>query len=160
MKVKVLTLLFMALLFNFSYAQQIIRSSINAFGGIVQNNEIKLSHTAGQGSPHSVIKKNAVELRQGFQQVNTKVTSNRNKTLNYTVYPNPNKGSFSIVFEKRIAGEVKYRLIDNQGRIYASDTFTASGTNHLNYTLPSGSYILQLTSPEGKSGISKIIILP
>ena len=147
---------------SFVYGQKIVRSSLNAFGNVAQSDGIKLSQTAGQSSNHSILNSNngTFELRQGFQQVNSNVVPVRSKGLQFTVYPNPNKGNFSITFDERIEGELNYRLIDNQGRLYKVDKIIANGINHFNFNLPSGSYILQLIDPEGKSGIAKIIILP
>lgn len=147
---------------SFTYGQKIVRSSLNAFGNVAQIDGVKLSQTAGQASNHSIFHSTneSIELRQGFQQVNSNLLPVRSKGLQFTVYPNPNKGTFSIAFEERIAGELNYRLIDNQGRLYKTDKFIANGIDHFNFNLPSGSYILQLITPEGKSGIAKIIILP
>jgi len=164
MTMKFKTILFLALICGYSstYAQKIVRSSFNAFGNVVENDGLKLSQTAGQSSNHSVFlsTSNGIELRQGFQQVNNNVVRAKGKGLQFTVFPNPNNGTFSVTFNERIDGELNYRLVDNQGRIYKDDKMTANGTNHFNFTLPSGSYILQLNTPEGKSGIAKIIILP
>jgi hypothetical protein len=162
MKFKTILLLALICGYSSTYAQKIVRSSFNAFGNVTQNDEIKLSQTAGQASNYSVFYSTdqAIALRQGFQQVNSNIVGAKNKALNFTVYPNPNNGTFSVTFNERIDGALNCRLIDNQGRIFKDDIITANGTNHFNYTLPSGSYILQLKTPEGKSGIAKIIILP
>ncbi|HLV41375.1 MAG TPA: T9SS type A sorting domain-containing protein [Brumimicrobium sp.] len=147
---------------SFTYGQKIVRSSINSFGSVVQSEGVKLSQTAGQSSNHSVLHSNIenIQLRQGFQQVNNNILPVKSKGLQFTVYPNPNNGEFSIAFNERTTGEVKYRLIDNQGRIYKDNKFISNGVNYFNFNLPSGSYILQLINPEGRSGIAKIIILP
>jgi len=156
--------LLLALICGYSstYAQKIVRSSFNAFGNVVENDGLKLSQTAGQASNHSVFLSthNGIELRQGFQQVNNNVVPAKSKGLKFNVFPNPNDGAFSVTFNERINGELNYQLVDNQGRIFKDDKMTTNGTNHFNFTLPSGSYFLQLNTPEGKSGIAKIIILP
>jgi|GEM_PF-4788867 len=144
------------------HAQEIIRSNFNAFGNVVTNNGIKLSQSVGQASNHTVFNPQSeeVELRQGFQQVNSKKIVVKNQSLEFNVFPNPNNGSFSVAFHENFDGELFYRLVNNQGKIYFDDKIKAERINKYNFSLPPGSYLLQIKTTEGKSGVAKIIILP
>lgn len=158
------TLLFLITIFSLAstaYAQSIVRSSLNSFGNSVQKNGIRLTQTAGQSGNYSVFNSTdvSIELRQGFQQANNNYLIQDNKGLQFTLYPNPNRGSFSIRFDERIYSDIKYRLFDNQGRIISEDKLSTVGTYLFNFNLPTGSYILQLKDSTGKTGTSKIIIL-
>ena len=161
MKYKSILVLLLLCYYSNSYAQSIVRSSLNSFGNTVQKNGIQLSQTAGQSSNYSVFNSDdqSSELRQGFQQADRRDVQADSKFLNFTLYPNPNYGSFSIRFNERIEGTLNYRLIDNQGRIYRDEKIASNMANHFNFTLPSGSYILQLENSTGKIGTTKLIIL-
>ncbi|RYM32379.1 T9SS type A sorting domain-containing protein [Brumimicrobium glaciale] len=157
---KLLSLITIFCFASTSYAQSIARSSLNSFGNSVQKNGIRLTQTAGQSSNYSVFNSTelSIELRQGFQQTNNHLIHDK-KGLQFILYPNPNHGSFSIQFDERIYGEIKYRLFDNQGRIYSENKLSTAGTHLFNFNLPAGSYILQLKDSIGKTGTTKIIIL-
>src|SRR5690554_3544104 len=81
MKFKVILVFILTVSISSAYAQKIVRSSLNTFGNVVQNNGLMLSQTAGQSSNHSVFyaENNKIELRQGFQQTHSGIkVSNRN----------------------------------------------------------------------------------
>lgn len=153
-------LFLIAVFHSTSYAQTIGRSSLNALGGTVENNGIKLSQTFGQSGLTSTFNSNQLKVRQGFQQPRTSNTSKQNDGLNFIVFPNPNRGDFQIRFEKRITGEINYSFFDNQGRIIDSKEVPASQNLQFNYQLPAGIYTLHISNSNGQSEITKIIIIP
>ncbi|PKR80043.1 hypothetical protein CW751_11790 [Brumimicrobium salinarum] len=162
MKHKILLFLVLFFVATSSQAQKIIRSSINSLGSVTAQNGIKLSQTVGQGSQHATVNSDdaTIILHQGFQQPNSSVKRKSNSKLYFNIYPNPNKGSFTVDFETRKESVYNYSIIDSQGRLYTKAQTTINGSKKFNLNLPSGSYMLKINNPEGESGISKIIILP
>ena len=69
--------------------------------------------------------------------------------LGFTIYPNPNKGRFSISLNKAIENEVSYSIFDNTGKMIQSGKFgskEAGSDIKIDISnFPSGVYILNLT---------------
>lgn len=116
--------------------------------------------TVGQQSVIGSATVSNLTLQQGFQQslifkstpiygVNTMVT---------TVYPNPFLGMVNINFSKEIAGEMGIVLYNMFGlMVYQEEKKDPAQTISLDFGhLPSGSYVLQLTSRDYT--YSKILI--
>lgn len=76
-----------------------------------------------------------------------------NKMSEFQIYPNPSRGSFSIVLEDRAT----VSIIDMQGRILNS-TLRDAGTSNMDYSLSSGTYIIQVKTNKGTSS-KKLIVL-
>lgn len=65
--------------------------------------------------------------------------------VNINIVPNPNDGSFDIMFEKPISNSILVKLADMQGRIVYSNEFNGTINNKLSVVggdLPPGNYVL------------------
>lgn len=72
----------------------------------------------------------------GVQQINS-------QTFNANIVPNPNNGSFDIVFDQPVNQLISVKVIDMQGRIVYSNEFNETNNNKLMIAtsgLPSGTY--------------------
>lgn len=78
-------------------------------------------------------------------------------TTKSTIYPNPSNGQFTI--EQKVSGKVNIEIVDVNGRIVYSISENASGNlkKQIDTNLPSGVYIIKVSSNEGQS-TSKLII--
>ena len=78
-------------------------------------------------------------------------------TTKSTIYPNPSNGQFTI--EQKASGKVNIEIVDVNGRIVYSISENASGNlkKQIDTNLPSGVYIIKVSSNEGQS-TSKLII--
>lgn len=144
----------------YTNAQRIVRNSINSAGNVENNSSIKLSQTIGQSANFSVLSHQNLQLRQGFQQVQNTGYSSNNKQLKFSIYPNPNHGDFTVLFDKRVGETLYFRLFDNLGKICKDISTEINGQKqNLHFKLPTGIYFLNITDNQGNSGVSKVIIL-
>lgn len=154
-------LVFLLIYSHCANTQIIVRSSINSLGNVRVNQKISLSQTIGQSANFSVFTQHNVQLRQGFQQANQGVNSKtKNNQLQFSIYPNPNHGKFTVLFKERVSEKMSFRLVDNLGRVCKEDVILVNGQKcNFIFKLPSGVYFLQIKNKEGNSGIKKIVIL-
>jgi hypothetical protein len=69
-----------------------------------------------------------------------------------SLFPNPNNGSFTVVAKPPLAGNVALRVSDLQGRmLWASRLNGLGSTAVATDGLPSGMYLLETTSAEGRT---------
>ena len=157
---KILLLLFILLVCsNYeTQAQKLIRSSINSFGSVVINENLKLSQSAGQSSVVQSISINNIKFRQGFQQPFITFNSNNN-SLNINVYPNPTKNNLNITFDNSRDSNFSYYLYDSQGRICQFEKDSESNNIQLNNSLNAGVYTIRVVV-KNKVGTASIIIIP
>lgn len=76
-----------------------------------------------------------------------------------TIYPNPNNGDFYLNFNFNEEKEVKYKLIDNHGKVITQKSigFVDKHLQHVMENLPSGTYLLKVEM--GNEIQSKIVII-
>lgn len=82
------------------------------------------------------------------------------KEANVKVYPNPNRGDFTVSFDTPRAGEVTVRLLDVQGRAVATQTREANvGVNdwRLSEQLTAGVYILNVSQGDDVNFVKVVI---
>lgn len=96
-----------------------------------------------------------------IQQVSVSSVAN-NGMLDCNVYPNPNKGSFSISYKAALTDNITIGVYDVTGRKIMSRIWqVARGSNNTNIALPSGimpgNYLLQLSGNHGNKTY-KIVI--
>jgi subtilisin-like proprotein convertase family protein len=80
--------------------------------------------------------------------------------LNFTVYPNPNKGNFTIQFNSNSSSPIIVEVVDLRGRKIFTNTYINQNQFNENISLnnaQSGVYIVNVT--DGDSKISKKIII-
>ncbi len=75
--------------------------------------------------------------------------------LSLLLHPNPSTGTFSIP-EQRIAG--RWSLVDVSGRL-RSEGAVAPGASLIEVDVPSGSYVLRITSTDGNITSARVTIL-
>jgi hypothetical protein len=157
---KLLLSLFLVILYTGTnvVAQNITRSSLNSFGGVVRNGNLKLSQSLGQPSNIEVFKKNNVRLSQGFQQSSTKFISNNSK-LNIKLYPNPSQFNITISFQDSRTSSFSYYIYDSQGRICQFEKNRSSESIQLNQNINAGAYTIRVYS-DNKIGVASLIIIP
>ncbi len=66
---------------------------------------------------------------------------------NFNIVPNPNDGSFEIMFDKAISNTLLVKLADMQGRIVYNKEFNGTTNNKLSIStsnLPSGNYVITI----------------
>ena len=81
-------------------------------------------------------------------------------TLNITVFPNPNNGSFTVKLSETLVGDPRMEIIDVSGRVHYSSRIQLDGdafTWHDN--LNAGVYFLRLADLySGRVFIHKLIV--
>lgn len=97
------------------YAQEIVRSTIGAFGSSIGNGTISIQQTVGQPSATSFVKnEDGSALRQGFHQ--PYYYEIERNDLNATIYPNPNNGQFSFQVDLSENESYNYVVLDQAGK--------------------------------------------
>ncbi|WP_420573313.1 reprolysin-like metallopeptidase [Kordia sp.] len=91
----------------------------------------------------------------------TIVLSNEEFTLdNFTLYPNPNKGEFSLSFNSQSGEDINVNVHDISGRLVYAKDFNATATFNENISLKNvstGMYLITVTDQE-KTVTKKLII--
>jgi len=143
------------------YGQVVVRSSVSTFGGSLQTEGLYLSQTAGQGSVHVQRAKSGVVLNQGFQQALSLSGANQHQKTGYLhVYPNPTTGNFSVAVDLGRAVEYDFIIYDAVGKsLYRKEGFTG----HINEIslagdVSPGTYTIRLSTKDGLTGVSKLVI--
>jgi hypothetical protein len=80
--------------------------------------------------------------------------------LSFSVCPNPNQGSFSLMACGSLIGKYRLRLVDIIGKAVFEETLDA-GFNQAHYSLNlhPGMYIVSLTNFSGKSHYAKMLVI-
>jgi hypothetical protein len=140
------------------YAQEIVRSTIGAFGSSMGNGIVTVQQTAGQPSATEFEKSDdGSSIRQGFHQ--PYYYEIERNDLNATIYPNPNNGQFSfqVAVEEGVAFD--YQLMDQQGRLILKNAGAGNNLIEVNIEQPAtGMYHLQIVSG-GRSSSFKINVI-
>ncbi len=149
-----LTLLTIIISFSLS-AQSIVRSNINAVGGVYNNGSLVLSQSIGQ-SANTKVFKNQGYLRQGFQQSSPRHFST--EEIEIGLFPNPNDGQFSFTLQGGING-LSFSILDVQGRHVKNSTpIQNSQTQVTVQNFAAGVYILSIQNQKGIVQQEKFII--
>jgi hypothetical protein len=127
------------------FSQEIVRSTIGAFGASMTDNSIVIQQTIGQPSAVSFSStQDGGALRQGFHQPYYQLNTERN-SFAIKVFPNPNKGNFS--FQTDLSGDdfFEYRLIDPNGKSIINNMSWGNKIINIKINNPtSGMYYLQI----------------
>lgn len=79
---------------------------------------------------------------------------------NFTVYPNPNNGTFTVAFDSQTSNDIKITVIDIRGRQILSEQYQNTGTFSQNISLnnaEAGIYIVNVEDGNTKE-IRKIVV--
>ncbi|MEX1192571.1 MAG: T9SS type A sorting domain-containing protein [Brumimicrobium sp.] len=144
-----------------SYGQHIKRSSLGSIGNTIESSGVKLSQSVGQNSVHEKIGKENIVLRQGFQQPMESSRSERSKIIDMHIFPNPNEGNFTAILDLPRDEEFNYTITDSQGRIVQENIKTNIIENNFSFhaSTQKGTYILRITTTDGKFGQAKIVVI-
>lgn len=144
-----------------NFSQNIIRSNISSFGSQFSDGNISISQTVGQSSNTNIAKSEKVIFRQGFQQP-LKASSNLNNDnliLNYSLYPSPNNGFFTINIEMLKNEAFEFEIINILGSKLYKDIAYSQVKKDINVShLPGGVYILRIIENNYSLGEIKFVI--
>ncbi|HEY1040905.1 MAG TPA: endonuclease [Bacteroidia bacterium] len=89
------------------------------------------------------------------------LANNKVSSVDFSVYPNPSAGTFSVLLNADLAGEYTVEVIDITGRTIESKVITAKmGNNYLSFNekvLPAGAYSVVIRSEANKT-VKKLIV--
>jgi len=134
-------------------AQEISRQVVSAGGGEGTVLNLSMSWTLGEAFTASY-EQNGRQLTQGFQQGNYVITRierpGKQAKFDVEVYPNPVTDYINIQCSGT-SGRAVVSLFDINGRTVKHETFT-DGNHVMNFeSYPAGTYLLKVTSEDGKS---------
>ncbi len=93
--------------------------------------------------------------------VGTSATNNPNWLTDLRLFPNPNKGAFTLEMTGTTSDKVQLSLLGPDGRVISSETVAFSGGRLIKAfeyeTLPSGMYLLQIMA-EGSTKFVKVLV--
>ncbi|MCZ2392695.1 MAG: right-handed parallel beta-helix repeat-containing protein [Chitinophagales bacterium] len=133
-----------------------ILSSINATNGIAQQ------YTAWDNAPHqgdNYYRLKMIDIDGSFKysKIVQVFFANNSLAPDFSVYPNPSKGDFTITAKDMTTPTAKIQIFDELGRmIFNHQIKEGKNSIHLEH-LPSGTYILNINSSLN-TNIQKIII--
>jgi len=89
------------------------------------------------------------------------VKDNKASQLDFSVFPNPSAGTFSVLLNADLAGEYTVNVIDVTGRIVETQAVKAKqGNNYVSFAnkvLPAGAYAVEISSASSKT-VKKLIV--
>jgi hypothetical protein len=92
--------------------------------------------------------------------VNTKTPLDNTESMVFNLFPNPNKGNFTITFSSPINTETNWQLVDISGRTVHQGQIAAN-QERVNITtndLPKGMYFFRMYNEEGASAVRKVLV--
>ncbi len=87
----------------------------------------------------------------------SKIGVDSHQSNTFSVFPNPNAGSFTVQLDK-IYGNATVSIKDTSGRIWQIMEANNQQNVQLNVNVPTGMYFVQVTTEDGKSTITKMVI--
>ena len=137
------------------------QSTIPASGGNATGSGGSVSYTVGQITCNTFSGING-SIAQGVQQpyeisVVTAVENTEGITLEYKVYPNPNRGSVTLAIRQFDYESMRYRLIDLNGVTIQDKRIVNEVTEISMESLPSAIYFLKLINNNQEVKVFKII---
>lgn len=146
----ILTLIFV-LSISSSFAQSLTPFVISSSGGFYSNSSGQLSFTTAEMTMVKTFSAGNSILTQGFQQpfdFGVFVTSEKNATSSFNVYPNPSAGDFNLLVESKSASAGEVVVYDAMGKEVFKEKMTLmAGKQILPLQLSAlnqGIYLLQL----------------
>ena len=105
---------------------------------------------------------NAYQAVIAAAALNTAVTNIPGATLAFNLFPNPNKGAYTITFNSSIEDNMNIEVFDLNGRTIFAETWSVSaGLNSKTLDiskLNSGIYITKLSSVQGSAMIKTTVV--
>ena len=111
---------------------------------------MEIKHPTGCTATEATSKNSARSNRGSIEPpgFGTGVPETQMQLAEYKVFPNPNKGDFTLEMSSAFDGIMLVKLIDLNGNaVYAGRKYIQSGRNSINFeinNLPKGLYLLQL----------------
>jgi hypothetical protein len=142
-------------------AQITTRSVISSFGNSFSNSSIYLSQTIGQPSGYSALANEETIVNQGFEQAHLFLNEAEKKQFNFTIYPNPNKGSFTVTSDLNRGEIFEILIYDLLGKPIFSEYGEAGTPLHIDISdlLASGAYAVRIVAANGFSFSTRLIII-
>ena len=118
---------------------------------IQDNNTKKIYQSAYSGSPNVPFDSTVV---------NTEVPLEIRETNNFSLFPNPNNGNFTIQFNQLVTVETNWQLVNINGQIVHQGKIAAhqESVNIATSDLPKGMYFFRLYNEKGISEVRKVLI--
>jgi hypothetical protein len=161
--IKILILCSLCFTFGFSTlnAQIITRSVISSFGNSASNSSFYLSQTIGQPSGFSAFENGETIVNQGFEQAYLFLDAAEKNQFNFTIYPNPNKGSFTVTSDLNRGEIFEILIYDLLGKPIFSEYGEAGTPLHIDISdlLASGAYAVRIVAANGFSFSTRLIII-
>jgi hypothetical protein len=105
------------LIFNLSFSQQIVRSTMSCLGSTYADNGMLISQTVGQSSNTMVFNNGNMKLNQGFQQpIYSMYVEPEYDPIDFQIYPNPSKGESLLKLNNKL-DDYTVTVHDAQGKI-------------------------------------------
>lgn len=143
-----------------NFAQSIIRSNLSTFGSQFSNENYSISQTVGQSSNTSVFVNDKTTFRQGFQQPIKSISgSENNELLNFTLFPNPNNGFFTLNVEMLKNETFEFEIFNYLGAKIYKDVAISQVKKEVNVShLSAGIYLLRIIENNYSLGEIKFVI--
>ena len=157
---KIIVALLFVLSSIFVSGQSIRSSVISSFGGSLSKSGLYLSHTAGQEGRVDAKNNGSLNLQQGFEKQMISLFGIRNEfqLIDFSLFPNPNRGEFSLSSNHREMNEYNFSVFSVFGKLIYQ-----TNLNYLNQSkvslpfIASGTYLVKISTPNGGIGNSKFI---
>ncbi|MGK0387523.1 MAG: subtilisin family serine protease [Maribacter sp.] len=136
--------------------------SVNAIGNSSEANSYIFKDMESNKSGLRYYRLRMIDIDNSFEYSETKVLE-FDKLYEWDIYPNPNKGNFTVEVKSNASSSVSFRLTDQLGRVlFNQDIELQKGINNLNIAnqlnLSEGYYQLEMIIG-GKSYVEKVIII-
>ncbi|MDT0294972.1 reprolysin-like metallopeptidase [Mesonia ostreae] len=137
-----------------------------AASGVTNNGSAMVLMPAGQSSSICKLKIKGTNnvfyaVNEGFFRITNVLATDSNELSQlYSVYPNPNNGSFTINFNEASGEKYSAKVYDLRGRLISTSTISTSEslTKNINLNQPqSGIYILKVSNGSQES-VKKLIV--